>query len=72
MSGRPRVVDAVLRIVAEPSPAAYYACHICPYTAHTTATSRRDVEKVAAFARDIRTRHRAECPTLHPERTTTP
>ncbi|NUP52301.1 MAG: hypothetical protein HOW97_34010 [Catenulispora sp.] len=69
MTGRPQVVVAVLRVVAEPSPAAYYACLICPFTAQEKATSRRDVEKVAAFAADIRTRHRAECPTLHPERT---
>lgn len=70
MNGRPQVVDAWLRIVAEPAPAAYYACRLCPYTASVKATGRAGAEKVAAFARDIRTTHRATCPALHPERKT--
>jgi hypothetical protein len=69
VNGRPRVVDAWLRIITDP-PAAYYACSICPYTASVKATDRRDADKVAAFAADIRTSHRATCPALHPERTT--
>jgi hypothetical protein len=64
MRGRRPVVDAWLRIVADPAPAAYYACAVCPYTA--SAKGRTDT---AAFAADIRTSHRATCPALHPERT---
>jgi hypothetical protein len=67
VSGRRRVVDATLRITTDP-PAAYYACHICPYTAHIKATGRAGANKVAAFTADIRTSHRATCPALHPER----
>jgi hypothetical protein len=63
VSGRRRVVDAWLRVIAEPSPAAYYACQICPYTAQVKGAKR-----VAAFAASIRADHRATCPTLHPER----
>lgn len=66
MKGGRRVVDAVLRIVADPAPAAYYACHICPYTAHTKGA------RTAAFVATIRTDHRATCPALHPERHHTP
>lgn len=63
MTGRRRVVDAILRIIAEPSPAAYYACSVCPYTA-----SRRGARAVQEFAATIRTSHRATCPNLerHP------
>ncbi|SEO83035.1 hypothetical protein [Actinacidiphila rubida] len=68
MSGR-RVADAWLRIVAEPLPAAYYACQICPYTASVKGRGKRDIAKVATFAASIRNDHRATCPTLHPERT---
>lgn len=64
MTGRRQVVDAWLRIVAEPAPAAYYACAICPFTA-----SVKGAKRTAAFAASIRTDHRATCPTLHPERT---
>lgn len=64
MRGRRQVIDAVLRIVAEPAPAAYYQCLICPYTA-----SVKGAKRTAAFAASIRTDHRAICPTLHPERT---
>lgn len=63
MRGGRRVADAWLRIVADPAPAAYYACAVCPFTA-----SARGREKTAAFAASIRTDHRATCPTLHPER----
>lgn len=63
MAGRRQVADAWLRIIAEPSPAAYYACQICPYTA-----SVKGAKKVQAFTSTIRTDHRATCPTLHPER----
>lgn len=59
MTGRRRVVDAVLRIVADPSPAAYYACEVCPYTA-----SRKGRRAVTEFAATIRTTHRAVCPNL--------
>lgn len=62
MTARRRAVDAILRIIAEPSPAAYYACAVCPY--HSSAKGPR----TAAFAATVRTRHRAECPGL--ERTT--
>lgn len=65
MSGRRRVIDATLRIIADPAPAAYYACAVCPYTAE--AHGRRNV---TAFAASVRTDHRATCPTLHPERST--
>jgi hypothetical protein len=67
VSGRRRVADAWLRIVTDP-PAAYYACQICPYTAHVKAAGRGGASKVAAFVADIRTSHRATCPGLHPER----
>jgi hypothetical protein len=63
VSGRRRVADAWLRIIAEPTPAAYYACQICPYTA-----SVKGAKRTAAFVAAIRTDHRATCPTLHPER----
>lgn len=63
MSGRRRVANAWLRIIADPAPAAYYACAICPYTA-----SAKGREKTAEFAASIRTDHRATCPGLHPER----
>jgi hypothetical protein len=63
-AGRRRVVDAVLRIVADPSPAAYYACAVCPYTA--SVKGRR---ATAEFVPSIRTTHRATCPGIHPERT---
>jgi hypothetical protein len=64
MAGRRQVADAWLRIIAEPTPAAYYACAVCPYTA--SAKGRR---KVTEFVPTIRTDHRATCPGLHPERT---
>lgn len=65
MTARRQVVDAWLRIVASPSPAAYYACQICPYTASVKG------RQVAEFAATIRTDHRANCPALHhPERQT--
>jgi hypothetical protein len=60
VTGRRQVVDAVLRIVAEPAPAAYYGCSICPFTA--SVKGRR---KVAEFAGTIRNSHRANCPNLH-------
>jgi hypothetical protein len=63
VKGGRRVVDAVLRIVADPAPAAHYACAICPYTA-----SAKGAHDTAAFAATIRTTHRATCPGLHPER----
>lgn len=59
MTGRRRVVDAVLRIVAEPTPAAYYACAVCPYTA-----SRKGRRAVQEWVPTIRTTHRAACPNL--------
>lgn len=57
------MVDAILRVIAEPSPAAYYACQVCPYTAQV-----KGARLTAEFAATIRTDHRATCPTLHPER----
>jgi hypothetical protein len=59
MTGRQQAVAAVLRIVAEPAPAAYYACQVCPYTA-----SRKGRRAVTEFAATIRTDHRAKCPNL--------
>jgi hypothetical protein len=61
--GRRQVADAWLRIVCEPSPAAYYACAICPYTASAKGA------RTAAFVASIRADHRATCPTLHPRQT---
>ncbi|MCU1612555.1 MAG: hypothetical protein JWO98_95 [Frankiales bacterium] len=70
MTGRPRrprarYVDAVLRIVTEPSVSGHYACLRCDFTA-----SVRGKAKTAEFARDIRTSHRATCPVLHQKGTT--
>jgi hypothetical protein len=64
---RRQVADAWLRLVAEPAPAAYYACQICPYTASIKGRGKRDLAKVTAFVTSVRD-HRATCPTLHPER----
>lgn len=60
--GRPQALAAVLRIVADPRPAAYYGCVLCGYTAKV-----RGREDVQAFTKTIRTDHRATCPALHPE-----
>jgi hypothetical protein len=68
VTGRRQVIDAVLRIVADPAPAAYYACQVCPYSAHVKAPAgARGRAKVAAFVETVRTTHRANCP--HLERT---
>lgn len=70
MTGRPQSIAAVLRVTADPAPAAYYACNLCPYTSHVKAPAGpRGRAKVAAFVETVRTTHRATCPTLHPERT---
>jgi hypothetical protein len=66
VTGRRQVVDAILRVVAEPAPAAYYACAVCPYTASVKAPATpRGRAKVAAFVETTRTHHRATCPNLH-------
>ncbi|MDJ1132455.1 hypothetical protein [Streptomyces iconiensis] len=62
---RARYLDAILRIVAEPRPAAHYQCLRCPYTA-----SARGKEKATALAATIRTTHRAHCPANQKESTT--
>ena len=59
-SRRARYVDAVLRIVAQPAPAAHYGCLRCGFT-----QTVRGRDATAAFAASIRTDHRATCPTLH-------
>jgi hypothetical protein len=57
---RGQYVTAVLRVICEPSAAAYYACQICPFT-----ESVRGKAATADFAARIRTDHRATCPGLH-------
>jgi hypothetical protein len=62
VTGRPRrtqYVDAILRIVAEPSVSAHYQCLRCDFT-----QSVRGRAKTVAFAADIRTSHRAICPVI--------
>jgi hypothetical protein len=68
MTGRPRrtqYVDAILRIVAEPTVSAHYQCLRCDFT-----QSARGRDKTRAFAADIRTSHRATCPELQKGTTT--
>lgn len=57
MSARPRYLDSVLRIVADPRPAAHYGCLRCDFT-----DSVKGKAAVADFAATIRGAHRAACP----------
>lgn len=57
MSARPRYVDSVLRIVADPRPAAHYGCLLCTFT-----KSVKGRDKVQNFVPTIRATHRAACP----------
>lgn len=59
MSARPRYLDAVLRIVAEPSVSAHFGCLLCPFT-----KSVKGRQKVQLFVPTIRATHRATCPGL--------